>query len=59
MEKLTQMMVGKTVPTGRRRPHPIGEEEVQQVKGLSVQSRGGAAVQNVHLYPFAHGECRA
>ena len=26
MEKLTQMMVGKTVPTGRRRPHPIGEE---------------------------------
>ena len=47
MEKLTQMMVGKTVPTGRRRPHPIGEEEVLQVKGLSVQSRGGAAVQNV------------
>ena len=47
MEKLTQMMVGKTVPTGRRRPHPIGEEAVLQVKGLSVQSRGGAAVQNV------------
>lgn len=47
MEKLTQMMVGKTVPTGRRRPHPIGEEEVLQVKGLIVQSRGGAAVQNV------------
>ena len=47
MEKLTQMMVGKTVPTERRRPHPIGEEEVLQVKGLSVQSRGGAAVQNV------------
>ena len=47
MEKLTQMMVGKTVPTGRRRPHPIGEEAVLQVKGLSVQRRGGAAVQNV------------
>ena len=47
MEKLTQMMVGKTVPTGRRRPHPIGAEEVLQVKDLSVQSRGGAAVQNV------------
>ena len=46
MEKLTQMMVGKTVPTGRRRPHPIGAEEVLQVKDLSVQSRGGAAVQN-------------
>ena len=46
MEKLTQMMVGKTVPTGRRRPHPIGAEEVLQVKDLSVQSRGGTAVQN-------------
>ena len=48
MEKLTQMMVGKTVP--RRAPPgpiPFGAEEVLQVKDLSVQSRGGAAVQNV------------
>ena len=47
MEELTQMMVGKAVSAGRRHPHPIGPENVLQVKELCVQSRGGAAVQDV------------
>ena len=46
MEELTQMMVGKTVPTGRRQPHPIGEE-VLRVQDLSVRSRAGTALQDI------------
>ena len=38
MEKLTQMMVGKTVPTRRRRPHPIGAEEVLQVRASACRA---------------------
>ena len=46
MAELTQMMVGKTVPTGRRQPHPIGEE-VLRVQDLSVRSRAGIALQDI------------
>ena len=46
MAELTQMMVGKTVPTGRRQPHPIGEE-VLRVQDLSVRSRAGTALQDI------------
>ena len=46
MAELTQMMVGKTVPAGRRQPHPIGEE-VLRVQDLSVRSRAGIALQDI------------
>ena len=39
MAELTQMMVGKTVPTGRRQPHPIGEEVLRVQEPLRPQPR--------------------
>lgn len=57
MAELTQMMVGKTVPAGRRQPHPIGEE-VLRVQDLSVRSRAGIALQDI-TFPSAPARCWA
>ena len=56
MEELTQMMVGKAVSAGRRHPHPIGPENVLQVKELRAAA---APLCKMSRSPFIPARCWA